>query len=128
MNLLEQTLALCADQPFRVLNISRGGLSIIYVHETGWPDPLNINLRFPRKDLIIRDIECVTVWEAGMNLSQLRKTSFFRRRGLQFVEPGAKPVHLLLNLVEYWNRGRASSLPGKNSEPVAFYDLRLKDT
>lgn len=105
-NVIEYSVVICLEQQFRLVDISDGGLSVIYVHSTTWPRRLCMDLVFQKINLVINRVECDTKWDKGLDFrwGDHIYNNYFRRKGFCFLQPEDREIVMLSTFLEQWDR------------------------
>ncbi len=82
----------CLGESCRVANVSKAGLGITYIGGEDWPESITLEYSLPQDEIQKEHIRCRTVWESTMLFHMVGTREIIRRRGLKFVDPGARTI------------------------------------
>jgi len=99
LNVTEEMQALYKGHRCRVLDVSHGGMSVVYARFDPWPDLMIVDLVFPRRELVLDGIECMTVWENGFDSGGFEYKGLLKRRGFRFIEPDSGQLSVLTGIM-----------------------------
>jgi hypothetical protein len=90
----------CRGEDCLLVDISLSGLGMTFIGSEGWPEKLMLEYSLPKEPGRKRLVHCRPVWESTLDFHISGSKKTVRRRGLEFVDPGAEDVDKLHHHLE----------------------------